>query len=110
MELKDLRPSDDGLLVEVIEMDPGPVMLPTTAARIGPGGEYSDLWGTHYKVRWARVIRTGPGKRNPKTGERIPLDIKEGDKVSFAGMTKAEDGNYVLICQDDVLLVEGEEN
>jgi hypothetical protein len=110
MDLKSLQPSNDGLLVQVIEMAPGPVLLPVTPARIGPGGEYSDLWATRYKVRWATVIRAGPGKRNAKTGERAPLDVKEGDRVSFAGMTKAEDGDYVLICQDDVLLVEGEEN
>jgi co-chaperonin GroES (HSP10) len=110
MELSSLQPSNDGLLVQVMEMEPGPVLLPVTAGQIGPGGSYSDLWATRYKVRWARVIRTGPGKRNPKTGEHAPLDVKEGDKISFAGMTKAEDGDYVLICQDDVLLVEGKEN
>jgi len=109
MELRDLHPSDDGLLVHVIEEAPGPVLLPVTSAQIGPGGDYSDLWATRYKVRWARVVRTGPGKR-AKSGKRIPLDVKEGDVVSFAGMTKAEDGDFVLICQDDVLVVADKAN
>lgn len=38
---------------------------------------------TAQRIRTATVMRVGPGKRNPKTGERIPLDLQEGDKVAF---------------------------
>ncbi|MDE2098391.1 MAG: hypothetical protein KGL39_14150 [Patescibacteria group bacterium] len=109
MSLVDLTPTQDGLLVKVIpdHRAPSPILLPVGAAGMTPN---SNMWATRYKVRWAEVLRTGPGIKSPKNGRVTPVEVQPGDIVSFAGMTKAEDGDYVLICQRDVLLIEGREN
>ncbi len=105
MSLADLYPTQDGLLVEVLpeHRESTPVILPVDAGAIAPN---HNMWATKYKVRWGRVLRTGPGMKSAKNGRVTPADVKPGDVVSFAGMTKAEDGDYVLICERDVLLVE----
>ncbi len=105
MSLKDYDPVEDGLLVEVLHGHRGALefVIPPNAANIAPN---HNMWATKYKVRWAKVLKTGPGIKNPKTGKIRPVDVKPGDIVSFAGLTKFEDGDYVLICERDVLLVE----
>lgn len=67
-----LDPQQD---VVIVEMDPltdqnrnGVIVLRDTSAQ---------------KIRTATIKKVGPGRRNPKTGERIPLDVKEGDRVAF---------------------------
>lgn len=105
MSLADVHPTQDGLLVRVIpeHREPTSILMPVEAGEISPN---HNMWATKYKVRWAEVLRTGPGLKSEKTGRVRPLDVKPGDVVSFAGMTKAEDGDHVLISERDVLVVE----
>ncbi|EST10911.1 co-chaperone GroES [Sporolactobacillus laevolacticus] len=60
------------------------------------------------KPQEGRVIAVGAGKVSDK-GERIALDVKEGDKVIFskyAGTEVKYDGNtYLVVRQDDILAV-----
>lgn len=105
MNLADVYPTQDGLLVKVIpeHREPTPIIMPVSPSGIAPN---HNMWATKHKVRWAEVLRTGPGMKSEKTGRIRPIDVRPGDVVSFAGMTKAEDGDYVLICERDVLVVE----
>ncbi|MFT8364058.1 MAG: co-chaperone GroES [Sporolactobacillus sp.] len=60
------------------------------------------------KPQEGHVIAVGAGKVSDK-GERIALDVKEGDKVIFskyAGTEVKYDGKtYLVVRQDDVLAV-----
>ncbi|SFG99421.1 co-chaperone GroES [Sporolactobacillus nakayamae] len=60
------------------------------------------------KPQEGRVIAVGAGKVSDK-GERIALDVKEGEKVIFskyAGTEVKYDGNtYLVVRQDDILAV-----
>lgn len=60
------------------------------------------------KPQEGRVVAVGAGKVSDK-GERIALDVKEGEKVIFskyAGTEVKYDGNtYLVVRQDDVLAV-----
>ncbi|MCQ2010408.1 MAG: co-chaperone GroES [Sporolactobacillus sp.] len=60
------------------------------------------------KPQEGRVIAVGAGKVSDK-GERIALDVKEGEKVIFskyAGTEVKYDGkSYLVVRQDDILAV-----
>lgn len=60
------------------------------------------------KPQEGRVVAVGAGKVSDK-GERIALDVKEGEKVIFskyAGTEVKYDGNtYLVVRQDDILAV-----
>ncbi|MET1249182.1 co-chaperone GroES [Sporolactobacillus sp. STCC-11] len=60
------------------------------------------------KPQEGRIIAVGAGKVSDK-GERIALDVKEGEKVIFskyAGTEVKYDGNtYLVVRQDDILAV-----
>lgn len=48
------------------------------------------------------VVAVGPGKRN-RNGRRIPLDIREGDRIAFGEFTyreHQEDGKRYLLMQE----------
>jgi chaperonin GroES len=52
------------------------------------------------------VLSVGPGERNEK-GDRVPLDVAEGDMVLFAKYAGTEmkvDGKKLLILRDSDLL------
>jgi chaperonin GroES len=53
-----------------------------------------------------KVIAVGPGALN-KAGERLPMDVKTGDKVlygKYAGTeVKIEDEKYLIMHQEDIL-------
>lgn len=53
-----------------------------------------------------KVIAVGPGALN-KSGERLPMDVKAGDKVlygKYAGTeVKIEDEKYLIMHQEDIL-------
>src|SRR2546423_15462553 len=68
----DLQPLGDRLVVEVLEeeeMTFSGIVLPDTAKE---------------KPQRGRVLAVGPGARSETTGERIPLDVAEGDEVIFS--------------------------
>ena len=89
-----LRPLNDRILVQRVETEEktaGGIIIPDSAKE---------------KPSEGKITAVGPGKRNKK-GERIPLDLKEGDKVLFSkyGGTevKLDDEDYLIMREDDIL-------
>lgn len=89
-----LRPLNDRILIQRVESEEktvGGIIIPDSAKE---------------KPSEGKVAAIGPGKRNKK-GERIPLDLKEGDKVLFSkyGGTEVKlDGeDYLIMREDDIL-------
>jgi chaperonin GroES len=90
-----LQPLGDRLIVEVLDQEETTVagiVLPDTAQE---------------KPQRGTVLAVGPGERNKDTGERIPLDVSEGDVVVFSkyGGTeiKVETDEYLILRESDVL-------
>ena len=64
------------------------------------------------KPQEGRILAVGPGDRHPDTGQRIPVELKEGDRVLFqkyAGTEfKLDDEELLILSEKDVLgVVEG---
>ena len=58
------------------------------------------------KGKEGKVLSAGPGERNDK-GERIPLDVAEGDIILFAKYAGTEiklDGKKLLILRESDIL------
>ena len=89
-----IKPLGDRILVVRAEEEKktkGGILIPDTAKE---------------KPQEGKVIAVGPGKVNEK-GERIPLDVKKGDRVLFgkyAGNEIKIDGVEHLIMQEDDIL------
>ncbi len=88
------RPLGDRVLVRRVEEDSrskGGIIIPDTAREKPQEGE---------------IIAAGPGARDEK-GERVPLDLKTGDRVLFGKWSGAEikiDGEDLIIMKEtDVL-------
>ena len=95
MNLK-LRPLADRLVVEPIERDEvtaSGIYVPETAKEKPQEGE---------------VIAVGPGRKDDD-GERIPMDVAEGDKVLYAKYAgtevKLQDKKYLILKESDVLAI-----
>ncbi len=95
MALK-LKPLADRLVVEPIErkeVTASGIYVPETAKE---------------KPQEGKVIAVGPGRKDDQ-GERIPIDVAEGDRVLFAkyGGTevKLEDRKYLILKESDVLAI-----
>lgn len=91
-----LRPLGDRIVIKILsteEKTKGGILLPDTAKEKPQKGE---------------VLAVGAG-RVLKNGERVPLDIKVGDKVFFARYAGTEvkiDGEELMILSErDVLAV-----
>ncbi len=91
-----LRPLGDRVVVEPIEKEertPAGIILPETAKE---------------KPQEGKVIAVGPGRLNEK-GERIPIDVKEGDRVIFAKYAgtevKMDDKKYLILRESDIMAV-----
>jgi chaperonin GroES len=90
-----LTPLGDRLIVEPLEEEQttvGGIVLPDTALE---------------KPQRGSVVAVGPGARNSETGERIPMDIAEGDTVVFSkyGGTeiRIEGTDFLILRESDVL-------
>lgn len=89
-----LRPLNDRVVVvrlEEEEKTPGGVIIPDTAKE---------------KPQEGRVVAAGPGNFDKK-GERVPLTVKEGDRVLFRkyGGTEVEiEGVENLVMREDDIL------
>jgi chaperonin GroES len=90
----DLKPLGDRLIVEVLEEEEvlaSGIVLPDTAKE---------------KPQRGRVLAVGPGALNDK-GERVPLDVAEGDTIIFSkyGGTEIKLGTeeYLILRESDVL-------
>ncbi len=89
-----LRPLQDRILVQRVEEETktkGGIIIPDTAKE---------------KPAEGKVVAIGNGKRD-EGGNRIPLEVKEGDRVLFskyAGTEVKIDGEeYLIMREDDVL-------
>jgi chaperonin GroES len=89
-----LKPLGGRLIIEPIEqeeMTAGGIILPETAKE---------------KPQEGNVLAVGPGERDDK-GERIPMEVKVGDKVLFAKYSGSEikmDGRKLLIMRESDIL------
>jgi chaperonin GroES len=89
-----LKPLGGRVIVEPIEqeeMTAGGIILPETAKE---------------KPQEGNVLAVGPGDRDDK-GERVPMDVKVGDKVLFAKYSGTEiklEGRKLLIMRESDLL------
>jgi len=90
----EIRPLGDRILVLGVEEEKetkGGILIPDTAKE---------------KPQEGKVIAVGPGKVNEK-GERIPLDVKKGNRVLFgkyAGNEIKIDGvEHLIMREDDIL-------
>ena len=92
-----LRPCGDRVLVKPNveeEKTAGGIVLPDTAKE---------------RPQWGEVIAVGPGKWDEDGKQRIPMDVKAGDKVVFAkyGGTevKVDGEEYLILRESDILAV-----
>lgn len=95
-----LKPISNRLLVEAVEQEKvtkSGIVLPDTAEK------KKQMVGT--------VVATGPGKMNEDGDGRIPMSVKEGDKVLFKepwgeeNKIQEADKKLYLIDEDDVLAI-----
>jgi len=89
-----IRPLNDRVLVIRIEEEEktkGGIIIPDTAKE---------------KPQEGRVIAVGTGKLN-ENGERIPLDVKENDRVLFSkyggNEIKIDGVEHLIMREDDIL-------
>ena len=91
-----IRPLHDRLLVERLEekeVKKGGIIIPDTAKE---------------KPQEAKVIAVGNGKVTDE-GQKIPLDVKAGDKILFGKYSgsevKIDDKEYLIMREEDVLAI-----
>lgn len=91
-----VQPLADRVLVKRLEKEEekhGSIIIPDTAKE---------------KPQEAEIIAVGPGKRN-NDGDRLPLEVKKGDKVlvsKYGGTeVKMNGADYVIMREDDILAV-----
>lgn len=96
-----LRPLEDRVVVRPVEPEErtaSGLVIPDTAREKPQQGE---------------VLAVGPGRHAEATGQLIPMEIHEGDRIvfsKFAGTEITVDGEDLLILASrDVLAVAGEE-
>jgi chaperonin GroES len=89
-----LTPLHDRVVIKRIEEKEsvkGGIIIPDTAKEKPQEGE---------------VMAVGAGKNNEK-GERIPLDVKVGDRVLFGKYSgteiKVDDEDYLILREDEIL-------
>jgi chaperonin GroES len=92
-----LRPLADRLIVEPIEQEEktaSGIILPETAKE---------------KPQEGKVLAVGPGRKDEE-GERIPMDVKEGDRVLYAKYAGTEvklpdDRKVLVLKESDILAI-----
>jgi len=91
-----IRPLNDRILVKRLEEEEktkGGIIIPDTAKE---------------KPAEGRVVAVGQGRLNDK-GERMPVEVKEGDRVLFSKYAgtevKLEGEEYLIMREDDILAV-----
>jgi chaperonin GroES len=96
-EKLNLKPLGSRVVVKALEreeMTKSGIVLPDTAKE---------------KPQEGKVLSVGPGDRHPDTGQRIPVELKEGDRVLFqkyAGTEfKLNDEELLILSEKDVLAV-----
>ena len=94
-----IKPLEDRLVVKSLEAEQttaSGLVIPDTAKEKPQEGE---------------VLAVGPGRWNEDGDERVPLDVKVGDKVIFSkyGGTEVKYGGeeYLILSARDVLAIVG---
>lgn len=84
------------------------VVLPEKTSEKTSGGIYLPSTATKEKPVMGKVIAVGPGKADKK-GNRIALEVSEGDKVIYSKWAGTEvqfgDETYLLMKEDDILAI-----
>jgi chaperonin GroES len=90
-----LRPLGSRVVIKALEreeMTKSGIVLPDTVKE---------------KPQEGKVLAVGPGDRHPDTGERIAVELKEGDRVLFqkyAGTEfKLDDEELLILSEKDIL-------
>ncbi len=94
-----IRPLHDRVLVQRIEEEEktkGGIIIPDTARE---------------KPQQGKIIAVGPGRIDEK-GNRVPMNVKEGDRILFGKYAGSEieidDEQYLIMREDDILgVIEG---
>ncbi|MGQ9585948.1 MAG: co-chaperone GroES [Anaerolineae bacterium] len=92
-----VRPLGDRVVVEPIEQEEktaSGIILPETAKE---------------KPQEGKIIAVGPGRRDDE-GKRVPMDVKEGDRVLFAKYAGTEvklegDKKILILKEADILAI-----
>lgn len=91
-----VKPLADRVLVKRIEEEEvkkGGIIIPDTAKEKPQKGE---------------VIAVGPGRLD-ENGKRIPMEVKEGDKILFSKYAGTEvkigEEEYLIMREDDILAI-----
>jgi chaperonin GroES len=91
-----LKPLDNRVIVTRVEEEQrtaGGIIIPDTAKE---------------KPQKGKIVAVGPGKRDDK-GKRIPLEVKNGDRILFSKYAGTEikiDGvEHIFMKEDDILAV-----
>lgn len=91
-----VKPLADRVLIRRIEEEEvkkGGIIIPDTAKEKPQKGE---------------VIAVGPGRLD-ENGKRIPMEVKEGDRVLFSKYAGTEvkigDEEYLIMREDDILAI-----
>jgi len=89
-----IKPMNDRVLVLRLEEEQktaGGIIIPDTAKE---------------KPQEGKIVAVGPGKLD-KNGKRVPLEVKEGDRVLFSKYAgteiKIDDVEHVFMKEDDIL-------
>lgn len=106
--------TQDILLVKRLAAErlPSGLYIPATAQ-----SAHEDPAKLHEIVRKGEVVKAGPGLRSRKTGERMAMHVKPGDKVWFTAWTgqaaqanlpsvAAWDDDYILLRESELLAVQ----
>ncbi len=91
-----VKPLADRVLIKRVEEEEvkkGGIIIPDTAKEKPQKGE---------------VIAVGPGRLD-ENGKRIPMEVKEGDKVLFSKYAGTEvkigEEDYLIMREDDILAI-----
>jgi chaperonin GroES len=91
-----LKPLADRIVVEPVEQEEitaSGIYVPETAKE---------------KPQEGKVVAVGPGRKD-EDGERIPMDVSEGDRVLYAKYAGTEvklgDKKYLILKESDVLAI-----
>ena len=91
-----LKPLDNRVIVTRMEEEQktaGGIIIPDTAKE---------------KPQEGKILAVGPGKRDDK-GKRIPMEVKEGDRILFSKYAgteiKIDGAEHIFMKEDDILAV-----
>ena len=91
-----IRPLNDRVIVKRVEEEQktvGGIIIPDTAKE---------------KPQKGKIVAAGPGKRDDD-GKRIPLEVKEGDRILFSKYAgteiKINDEEHIFMREDDILAI-----